>query len=224
MAYNEIKATNILCLIGYSVMLVDHHTSLALITEFMSKGNLAEVLSREPEMSWRRRLEITHDISCGMKKMHQLNYIHRDIRPDNVLIDENYVAKIGDMGIAREFCQPGEKLTRIGCQPYMPMEFFAGSYDQKLDIFTFGLTLNEIYGGSHHDFFVFGKKIKKMAPVFSALIESCVDKDPKKRPSANRINVELQKYRNTINRFVSKYEETYKNLPVDIKNQLFKNV
>jgi serine/threonine-protein kinase len=40
-------------------------------------------------------------IASGMKKLHARHMIHRDIRPDNILVNDFYTAKIGDMGIAR---------------------------------------------------------------------------------------------------------------------------
>ncbi|CAF1496835.1 unnamed protein product [Rotaria sp. Silwood1] len=84
------------------------------------------------------------NIASGMRKIHEHRMIHRDIRPDNILVNENYVAEIGDMGIARVI-DPLNHHTQIGCASYMPPEFYHGTYDQKLDIFTFGLTLNELF-------------------------------------------------------------------------------
>jgi len=86
----------------------------------------------------RRRLTMTRQIASGMKR------IHRDIRPDNILVTNDIEAKISDMGIAREldpFCQH----TQIGCIDYMPPEFFRCSFDNKLDIFTYGLTINFLF-------------------------------------------------------------------------------
>jgi serine/threonine protein kinase len=49
--------------------------------------------------------------------------VHRDIRPDNILVSSNYTAKIGDMGIAHHF-NPGEKHQLLGCLIFMPPEFY----------------------------------------------------------------------------------------------------
>ncbi|CAF5103585.1 unnamed protein product, partial [Rotaria sp. Silwood1] len=54
------------------------------------------------------------NIASGMRKIHEHRMIHRDIRPDNILVNENYVAEIGDMGIARVI-DPLNHHTQIGC-------------------------------------------------------------------------------------------------------------
>ncbi|CAF5126744.1 unnamed protein product [Rotaria sp. Silwood1] len=92
------------------------------------------------------------NIASGMRRIHEHRMIHRDIRPDNILVNENYVAKIGDIRIARVI-DPLNQQTQIGCAPYMLPEFYRGTYDQKLDIFTFGLTLNELFTSKKNTYF-----------------------------------------------------------------------
>ena len=102
--------------------------------------------------------------------------IHRDIRSDNILVNNDYVAKIGDMGIARTIDPEGmEQMTMIGCVPYMPPEFYSSQYNQSLDVFTFGLTLYELFVGSTHEFdeSTFRIRLPKTSPVFDDLIKRC---------------------------------------------------
>ncbi|CAF3991105.1 unnamed protein product, partial [Rotaria sp. Silwood1] len=54
------------------------------------------------------------NIASGMRRIHEHRMIHRDIRPDNILVNENYVAKIGDIRIARVI-DPLNQQTQIGC-------------------------------------------------------------------------------------------------------------
>ena len=222
-AYSEIQAKNIIRMIGYNTrMMMDGARCVAIITELMAKGSLASLLRKE-EISLRRRFSLANHIACGMLKIHQLGYIHRDIRPDNILIDENYVAKIADMGIAREFSNAQRQMTQIGCQPYMPWEFFKeGSYSKKLDIFTFGLTINELFGGSHHQKFdESGEKIKKLAPYFQNLIRSCCSRVPANRPTADDIYSDLKKKTTQLNEHFAKHEDAYNKLSVEDKNKWF---
>ena len=192
---------------------------LALITEYMSKGSLADVLKKEPYLSGRRRLSIAHQVSSGMVKIHELNYIHRDIRPDNILIDEKYVAKIGDMGIAREL--NSDTQTSIGFPPYMPPEFFTGQVDQSLDIYTFGLTLNQMYGGTIHNGFVNGHKIHLIAPVFRNLIYACTQLDQLARPTSSEVESILWKYSFVVNEVFQKYNSIYQTIPGQLQYELF---
>ena len=99
--YNELKGVNILKMIGHCQQIFANTTNYMIVTEFMSKGSLANLLKNETNLSLRRKFFIACDIASGMNRMHNNNFIHRDIRPDNILIDADYTAKIADMGIAK---------------------------------------------------------------------------------------------------------------------------
>ena len=62
-----------------------------IVTEFMEKGSLASVIENEPDLSFRKRLSIAVDIASGMSRIHNRNCIHRDIRPDNILINNTVI-------------------------------------------------------------------------------------------------------------------------------------
>lgn len=124
-AYKELKGVNILKMFGHCVEKVNNTKSnLMIITEFMSRGSLTTLLNNDPNITYRRRLQIATDIACGMARIHEHGFIHRDIRADNILIAEDFTAKIGDMGIAKLI--ENNKNTMIGCRPFMPPEFYTG--------------------------------------------------------------------------------------------------
>lgn len=100
-AYRELKGENILKMIGHSFEQTDDSLKMMLITEFMAKGSLTNVLNSESNISYRKRLKIACDIAAGMTRIHERGFIHRDIRPDNILLATDYTAKIGDMGISK---------------------------------------------------------------------------------------------------------------------------
>ena len=216
-AYRELKGVNILKMFGHCVEKLNLTYNLMIITEYMSRGSLATLLQNEPDLTYRRRLQISSDIACGMARIHEHEFIHRDIRPDNILVADDYTAKIGDMGIAKII--ENNKNTLIGCRPYMPPEFYTGKYDQKLDVFTFGLTLNELYGGSHH--FNHPIRLKVPAPVALKLINQCVNHDPTKRPNSNKIKRTIKLYRRVIDESFQKYYPNYKELSQKKKNDVF---
>ncbi|CAF3933797.1 unnamed protein product [Didymodactylos carnosus] len=154
------------------------------LSEYLDKGSLTRVIYKE-NVSLRRKLEMALNIASGMRKIHQHGMIHRDIKPDNILVTSHYTAKIGDMGIARVL-DPNVAITHIGPQQFMPPEFQTGEYDQKLDVYTFGLTLNELFTETKHKFDIFtGRKtLTTQSPILSELITRCIDSDPKQRPTA----------------------------------------
>ena len=187
-AYKELKGVNILKMFGYCIQKKDDAVNLMIITEFMSKGSLKNLLENEPDISYRRKFDITCDIAAGMARIHEHQFIHRDIRPDNILIDSKYTAKIGDMGIAKLI--ETNKNTQIGCKAFMPPEFYLGTYDQKLDVCTFGLTMNIIFNGEHQEQHPI--KIIKDAQIFREQINSLVKLNPEERPTSKIVSVKLR--------------------------------
>ncbi|CAF1148117.1 unnamed protein product [Didymodactylos carnosus] len=219
-AYSQLVDPNILKIYGYSQRLLENGTrEYVLVMEFMDKGSLNSLLYKTKEkLSLRKKLSLACDVASGMKKIHDYRMIHRDIRPDNILVKENYTAKIGDMGIARAM-DSNQPLTVIGCIPYMPLEFYTGTYDQKLDIFTFGLTLNELFTEISHNNKNRRISITKQSPVFRHLIAECINDDPKRRPIANNIVIRLQRFRNALNKLIKRTKE-YPALSEERKNQI----
>ena len=223
-AYAELSGAYILKIYGFTASRHGTSKRYMIIMEYMSNGSLASVIQEKSEkLSLRRRLDIARNIASGIRKIHEHRMIHRDIRPDNILVNENYVAKIGDMGIAR-VVDPRNQHTQIGCQSYMPPEFYKGSYNQKLDIFTFGLTLNELFTGKRHSFqpFVSDKiAFQEKSPIFDDLIGRCTLFDPDRRPAAIEIEKTFDLYAAGFNEIVIKKHPSYQNLPKNDKDEIF---
>lgn len=124
------------------------------------------------------------------------------------------------MGIAKVYDKNARNHTLIGCRIYMPPEFATGSYSKKLDIYTFGLTLNELYGGRHE---IDERKrkivITKKTPVFFDLVQKCIDDKPEKRPEARQLENILRNYEDKISEAIDR--ESYKQLNGRERNDLF---
>jgi serine/threonine protein kinase len=191
--------------------------------EFMSRGSLTAVIKQEKKISLRRKLDMACHIASGMRKLHARHMIHRDIRPDNILVNENYTAKIGDMGIARVMEQ-NKHLTLIGCAHYMPPEFITGKYDQSLDVFTFGLTLNHLFTEKEHhsiQFIITKVKLVEESPILSELIARCIHDNPSQRPSAVEIEATLHAYKRGFDKLVLSEHLGYIQLSTEDKNKVF---
>lgn len=95
------------------------------------------------------------------------------------------------MGISRLlFDHNAKNLTAIGCNQYMPPEFYTKNYTNKLDVYTFGLTLNELYKGSHDLVGTVSEKrveIKNKAIFFYFLVRLCTMNDVNERPSSESV-------------------------------------
>ena len=227
-AYKEIKGENILRMFGHclDIDIVRGSINLLIITELMSKGSLYDLIRvNETDLSNRRKFDIACDIASGMARIHDHFpiIIHKDIRPDNILIDANYTAKIGDMGIAK--LKERYNILGPGYQPYMPPEYYNGLYDEKLDVFTFGLTLNFMFNGKHNEKDMFRHyEILRQADIFDEYVKSCANADQIKRPSSKIISNKFDQLKKLFNEeiFTKNMFHIYATWTTSQKNSHFK--
>jgi serine/threonine protein kinase len=201
-AYIKCQGLYIVPTYGCSVELLSStNLRLIILMEYMPRGSLTNLLQKEyGQLTFRKKMIIACNIAAGMNHIHQHGMIHRDLRPDNILIDNHYRAKIGDMGISQSYKHvygDGNANALIGCMRYMPQEFYQHIFTDKLDIFTFGLTLNHLFTGVDHSFNPFNRKISltQSSPIFPNLINSCVNDNYHCRPTAQTIESHLRSYR-----------------------------
>nr|AFK42387.1 unknown [Lotus japonicus] len=98
----QLRHPNLISLIGFCV----HKDKEIIVYEYMSNGSLADRLfesdAREP-LSWKKRLEICIGVARGLHYLHsglKRTIIHRNIKPANILLDDNMEPKISDLGIS----------------------------------------------------------------------------------------------------------------------------
>ena len=72
-----------------------------LVMEYAPHGSLYDVLHSDEPLNWKTRYRYSLDIAMGVNYLHRHRTIHRDLKSKNVLIDENYRAKITDFGLAK---------------------------------------------------------------------------------------------------------------------------
>ncbi|KAL1542091.1 G-type lectin S-receptor-like serine/threonine-protein kinase LECRK3 [Salvia divinorum] len=137
---------NLVRLLGYCF---DGDNKL-LVFEYMSNGSLADILfNQEERPSWEERVEIARDISRGILYLHQeceTQIIHC-IKPQNILMDENWRAKISDFGLAKLLKQDQTNTyTGIrGTKGYVAPEWYQKqAITVKADVYSFGVMLLEI--------------------------------------------------------------------------------
>ena len=222
-AYMDLSGPNILRTFGYNMQKLPSGTErYMLIMEYMHRGSLSRVIKEEKRLTLRLKVEMAYQIASGMRKLHTHKMIHRDIRPDNILISLDYSAKIADMGIARQYI-PEEQFTIVGCMRFMPLEFYTGKYDQSLDVFTFALTIYELLTEIKHQFSPLTRRITltETSPVFDDLIKRCLDKNVAKRPCALEVELTLRLYKEVFERYIIKHHIPYARLSLTEKNELF---
>eukprot|EP00118_Oscarella_pearsei_P001765 m.8400 g.8400 ORF g.8400 m.8400 type:complete len:443 (+) comp20576_c0_seq1:92-1420(+) len=129
-----------------------------LVTEFIPGGTLHErVLKMDSTFPFRTKVSFAKDISAGMDYLHSNSVIHRDLTSHNCLIKEDDSLVVSDFGLARVFSEEKlgknkRRMTVVGSPFYMAPEMMTGkSYDERVDIFSYGIILCEIIGGVSAD-------------------------------------------------------------------------
>ncbi|ESQ42386.1 hypothetical protein EUTSA_v10012663mg [Eutrema salsugineum] len=146
----RVHHTNLVSLVGYCYE-GDH---LALIYEFLPNGNLKEHLAGKGGKSiinWGIRLRIALEAAQGLEYLHSgctPPMVHRDVKTANILLDENFKAKLADFGLSRSFQFGGEshESTVIAGTPgYLDPEYYnSGRLGEKSDVYSFGIVLLEM--------------------------------------------------------------------------------
>lgn len=98
----------------------------------------------------RRALELIQQAALGLKAAHARGILHRDVKPDNILLTEEGVAKLTDLGIAQVVRVTSDNGTFAGSPPYVAPEIVKGSAmnDPRSDIYSLGATLFELLIGA----------------------------------------------------------------------------
>jgi tRNA A-37 threonylcarbamoyl transferase component Bud32 len=138
---------NLVCLLGYCV----EGSKRLLVYEYMRNGSLADLLFRaERRPDWDERVRIARDVARGILYLHEeceAPIIHCDIKPQNILMDDFWTAKISDFGLAK-FLMPDQTRTFTGIRGtrgYLAPEWYKNTpISVKTDVYSYGIVLLEI--------------------------------------------------------------------------------
>ncbi|XAR52428.1 Glycerophosphodiester phosphodiesterase [Bertholletia excelsa] len=134
----------------------------ALIYEYMPNGSLGDLMSKGELISslgLSRLLEIVTRVAYGLEYLHngcESRILHLDIKPQNVLLDQNFNPKISDFGLAKVYSRNQSEITMTsarGTIGYIAPEIFMrnfGNPSYKSDVYSFGMLLLEITGATKH--------------------------------------------------------------------------
>lgn len=118
---------------------------------FRSHTLSAEVKDKKP-MEIERAKKFTFDVCNGMESAHAANVVHRDLKPNNILINEDSILKIVDFGVAAATQSTDTKLTKtgllVGTPTYMaPEQVLGKDVDERTDIYSLGAIMYEMLTG-----------------------------------------------------------------------------
>ncbi|XP_062408138.1 LIM domain kinase 1a isoform X1 [Sardina pilchardus] len=201
---------------------------LNFIAEYIKGGTLRDIIKKMgSDFPWNQRVSFAKDIASGMTYLHSMNIIHRDLNSHNCLVRENNSVVVADFGLARLMVEDKnqdklslgntqglkkpdrrKRYTVVGNPYWMAPEMIHGkSYDEKVDIFSFGIMLCEIIGRVNADpdylprAMDFGLNVKGFLehfcppdcpPAFFPIAAICCDLDAEKRPAFTKLEEWLE--------------------------------
>ena len=126
-----------------------------LVYEYMSNGSLDKWIfhkNRDLSLSWQSRRKIILGIAKGLAYLHEecrQKIIHLDIKPQNILLDENLNAKVSDFGLSKLIDKDQSQVvtTMKGTPGYLAPEWLSSVISEKVDVYSFGIVVLEILCG-----------------------------------------------------------------------------
>jgi len=122
-----------------------------IVMELIEGRVLSDIIKEDGPMDYRKAIEIGKQMASALSLAHKNHIIHRDVKPHNILITEDGVAKITDFGIAKAVDSAtivGHSNTIMGSVHYFSPEQARGGYvDEKSDIYSLGIVLYELVTG-----------------------------------------------------------------------------
>jgi len=183
-----------------------------IVFELVDGENLKELVARGGPLPVRRVLELGLEVGRALAFAHAQGLIHRDVKPQNVLLNGDGLAKVTDFGIVRSIDAVGqtETGTVLGTSHYIAPEQARGErVDAQTDVYSFGVVLHELLTGTvpypGDNFLSVAMKhvndpvpsvldARPDAPLrLATLIERCLAKQPADRPaSMDEVVAELE--------------------------------
>jgi serine/threonine protein kinase len=148
----RIHHTNVVRLIGFCV----EGSKRALVYDFMPNSSLDKYISSKEDhifLTYKQMYDISLGVARGIAYLHQgcdMQILHFDIKPHNILLDKDFIAKVSDFGLAKLYPVDNSIVTLTaarGTIGYMAPELFyknIGGVSYKADVYSFGMLLMEI--------------------------------------------------------------------------------
>ena len=174
-----------------------------IVMELCKNGALRECLKRK--ISWPLKVRLALDICQGIAFLHENGIIHRDIKTTNILVDDQWRAKLCDFSFAIHRDSHSKRSYTYGTEEFMSPEIaFALDFDLSTDIFSFGILLCEIMTDVEpsirkpQDSFALNEEevrtliLPGCPEALEALAFQCCEADPSKRPNVLTCVEELE--------------------------------
>lgn len=183
-----------------------------IVMEFVEGSTLRNLIAQEAPVSPLRALQLLEPVASALAAAHAQGLVHRDVKPENVLISERREIKVADFGLARSVTTQSATATQgmlIGTVSYLPPELLiSGKADARSDVYSLGVVFYELLTGTkpftadtaisvayahvRQDVPAPSKSLAKINPAVAkrheipdyvdALVLACTRRDPAQRP------------------------------------------
>jgi serine/threonine protein kinase len=190
----------------------DGGTTPFLVMEYVDGESLGQKIEREGKMTEVEAIRILAQVAQGLHRAHKMNLVHRDVKPDNILIEKTGNAKLADLGLVKE-TETDLNLTKtgrgLGTPHFMAPEQFrnAKNADIRCDIYSLGATLYQLvtgklpFGSTSGPLDAWMKKIQNELEEPKSIVSTLTDRvnwailramsaDPEQRPRSCREFIE----------------------------------
>ncbi|KDO32331.1 TKL/DRK protein kinase [Saprolegnia parasitica CBS 223.65] len=196
----QLKHPNIVLFIGACI-----NPKLMILTEYCSRKSLYSVIHNKAMFAtipWKFKVRMVLDAARGIAYLHANRIIHRDIKSHNLLVDDDWRAKVADFGISKVLDVGAQAFTHCGTSGWVAPEVLLDEdigYTFKADNWSFAIVMWEMIAGVHENPFLgmapvkfYHQTINKglrpviddtVDPAYASLIRECWDSDPPSRPS-----------------------------------------
>ncbi|XP_060189946.1 G-type lectin S-receptor-like serine/threonine-protein kinase SD2-5 [Lycium barbarum] len=147
----SIQHVNLVRLVGFCA----EKSHRLLVYEYMANVSLDRWIfhrKQEQSLTWDVRKKIMSDVAKGLAYLHEdcnNKIIHLDIKPQNILLDHNFNAKVSDFGLSKLVGKDESKIitTMRGTPGYLAPEWLHEAITEKVDVYSFGVVILEIICG-----------------------------------------------------------------------------
>lgn len=216
--HHKIMRKDHLCSIGINGITKDPETDKYMVVlDYASGGNLRDHLKNNLNtITWEKKFKYLWKISYNFKRLHELNIVHQDLHPGNILFENDSSDKfdlvISDFGLSKIVGQNSanpEKRTISGVLPYIAPEVLCGEeYTKSAEVYSFSMIAYEIitglapYSDRPHDLELAlqicnGLRLKipfHIPKLITRMIMRCWDARASHRPTFEELQLELSEY------------------------------